>query len=59
MRFATIALTLTLLLASCSRDEPKPLAPTGGIPWGASIDEAVARARTSRKPVLVHFFAPW
>ncbi len=59
MRFATIALALTLVLASCSRDEPKAVAATGGIPWGSSIDEALAHAKTSGKPVLVHFFAPW
>jgi len=31
----------------------------GGIPWGHSIDEALASARQTGKPVMIDFMATW
>lgn len=62
MRFALIA-TLACVLVSC--EKPKPAAPSGGgdgassQTWLSSLDDALAQAKSSGKPILADFGAPW
>ena len=55
-----IAAVLAAALVSCGG--PTAPAPTGGgagPTWLHSIDEGLAQAKSSGKPVLVDFSAPW
>ena len=59
MKRLTATVLLAALLSSCGDDKPAP--PTvsgGGIPWSASLDEALSKSKASGKPVLLHFFTP-
>lgn len=50
------ALAISLLLSGAAH--PAPPAPVA-IRWEKSFDEAMKKARTSGKPVFVHFWADW
>ncbi|GEM_PF-5439238 len=57
-RLPAIAL-IAALLSSCGDDKPAPASGSGGgLPWGASLDEALSRSKASGKPVLLHFYTP-
>jgi thiol:disulfide interchange protein DsbD len=56
---AVLFLSAVVLLSSCTKEAGEQKAPAGGIPWLASMDEALQQAGKNNRPIMIDVYADW